>query len=229
MNLVRDQKFRNSAYISTPTNRTLEPRGPGIPWPGKFWRLMANFLCRSFVISQLCYQRDNKASSPSGVRRNSLRNGENEGEQRGRRNTGTDIIQWHNRGPLNPRPPPHNLITPLLLSHPTLLPITRKIPIPVPCRMHCLRRNCSSVRCATRGLNKVGFLLFLLFPFRFFSFSASLAAYLMRLALTYPVWVEEEGGEGELVQLVYWYDVEIREEGKEEKGGWLTGYLRVTF
>ena len=48
----------------------------------------------------------------------------------------------------------------------------------------------------------MGFLLFFPPHFRFFSFSASLAAYLMRLTLAYPVWVEDEGGVGELVQFI---------------------------
>ena len=159
MNLVRDQKLRNSAYISTLTNQTPELGGPefrGLESSGVLWRFfcVAHLSSHSFATKGIIKQvpRAGCVGIPCVTERTR--------EKRGRRNTGTDIIQWHNRGPLNPRPPPHNLITPLPPPHPTLLPITRRIPIPVLCRMHCLRRNCSSVRCATRDLNKVGFLFF---------------------------------------------------------------------
>jgi len=189
MNLGRDPKVpQHCVHLNTNRPKISEPGGPefrGLESSGVLCQFfsVAHLSSHSFATKGII-----KQSSPSGVRRNSLRNGENEGEQRGRRNT--DIIQWHNRGPLNPHPPPHNLITPLLLPHPTPLPIPRTVPILVPSRMHCLRRNCSSVRCATRDLNKVSFLFFFTPIFISPPFSASLAAYLMRSALAYPVWVD---------------------------------------
>jgi len=77
------------------------------------------------------------------------------------------------------------------------------------------------------GFSLLFFFLFFLPPLVSFRLVQVLAACLMRFTLTYPVWVEKEGGEGG--RTLYPYDVAIREERKEEKGGWLTGYMRVTF